>query len=58
MFSVGIPLLYLLLMLRQRAEINPPNRSGSDKIDVFARNEREGIQHLRFLFEAYRPRYW
>jgi len=58
LYSLGIPVLYFALLRSRRHLLNPPRKTGSDVIDVYARNKREEVQHMRFLFESYKPQFW
>ena len=53
---LGIPALWLLLLCRRRAELNPaPNDL---RFALFLRDRNNSLKPLRFLFDAYLPEYF
>jgi len=55
-YVVGVPVTYTVLLYRERERLNPPF---SRDVAIEVRKGDPAIQHVKFLWEAYRPRfYW
>jgi hypothetical protein len=53
---LGIPAIWLLLLLRRKAELNP---APSDlRFSLFLRDRDVSLNSLRFLFDCFRPEYY
>jgi len=53
---VGLPGGCFVLLLVNRAKINPPNVSEDEALRL--READESLDYIRFLFRSYRPAYW
>ena len=53
---LGIPLLWLLLLCRRRAEMNP--RTLDLRLKYYLRDRNVVLDPLRFLFDVYRPQFY
>jgi len=55
-YVVGVPLIYSYLLHTRRQRLNPPF---SRAVAIELRSSDQSIQHLKFLWEPYRPKfYW
>lgn len=53
---LGIPVLWLILLSRRRAELNPV--PGDLRFALFLRDRNDSLDSLRFLFDIYLPKYY
>lgn len=56
LYAAGIPLLYIVVLVRNRKALNP--QTGSLEEDLRVISEDESVAHLGFLTEAYLPRFY
>lgn len=55
-FYLGIPALWLLLLCRRRAELNPA--SNDLRFALFLRDRNDSLNSLRFLFDSFLPKFY
>jgi hypothetical protein len=56
-FVLGIPVVYTYLLVRQRKLIDPPS-GGRQGIALQVRDKNPLIQHTKFLWGSYKPRFF